>query len=728
MPQDTGTRSPVVPEPVTLAINESQDSLASDEPIADASQDLLGRVSFARALARTVERAPHRSGFVIAVTGAWGDGKTSVLNMAVAELRERKSVEIVRFNPWLFSGTEDLLSRFFSELAAQLPDDGGPLKAVSGGLRRYAQVVAPFRSLPWVGGTLQATGEIAHGAAGLIAPTADSAHQRAKELRGALRRLEKPIMITVDDIDRLRADEVADVMRLVRLVGDFPNLVYVLAFERERVEEALGGGPDRRAAGQGYLEKIVQAIFEMPALQPEALQRVLLQAISDAVGDVDRLTFSRDAYVSVYAQGLRGLFASLRDVRRFGNALPAAIELIGDEVELSDVLALEALRLLEPEVFAAIAASPDALTMVSVRGFGNHDVALETLHRDAVTQLLQDARRPSPVRKLITELFPAARRHLGGSHYGESWQASWRRERRVATREILDIYLAGGLPPGALPNSTVRELLEALDDRARLDELLSGLDGGVLERLFARLEDYEGRFETEHPETAIGALLDVAGRLRTGRQAVSDVGADIALTRLLLRILRGRPPEEVERAVAAVETDSLWGRYELVLMVGYVEGAGHRMVSDEAAGAFERALTADILSAPAELLRAERDVAALMGLAYRVEAAGLRSRLTEWTQDPRFLIALLRSATLESVASTAGRADVRHRYQLSWPRLADMAGQGILADRVRAAASALGEVELDEIERQVFEQAQRYADDPELADEHIGGWGTTFDD
>lgn len=466
----------------------------------------------------------------------------------------------------------------------------------------------------------------------------------------------------------------------------------------------------------------------MPAVAPDARDEVLVEAMNEAVGDLGRLTFSQDAFANIYAHGLRRLFGSLRDVRRFSNVLPATVELIRDEVELSDVLALEALRLLEPEVFALIDAHPEALTSTGDRGLGRADASEQARHKQVVEELLASARRPEPVTELINELFPSARRHMGGTTYGEGWEGRWRRERRVAARETLDIYLARGLPRGALPTALVRRFMAALDQRDTLAALLADLDGDALELLFKRLEDYEGQFETQHPEIAIGALLDVSDRLRTGRRGLFDAGADIALTRVLLRILRGRDPQEVARAVAAVQTVWLWGRYELVLMVGYVEGAGHRMVSEPAAGDLEHALVDELLAASAERLRGERDVAALLGMAWRLDPDALRPRLSEWLQDTKFLIALLRSATLESLATTAGRAGVRRRYQLNWPALARMAGQDRLAQAVHRHGAELEAMQLDEVERQVLEQARRYADDPSLADAHLRRWGTSSDD
>mgnify|MGYP001067267550 CR=1 FL=1 len=61
-----------------------------------------------------------------------------------------------------------------------------------------------------------------------------------KRIEDALRKTGRRIVVFVDDIDRLDADEIRVVFKMVRLVADFPNVTYLLAFDRPRVEEALG--------------------------------------------------------------------------------------------------------------------------------------------------------------------------------------------------------------------------------------------------------------------------------------------------------------------------------------------------------------------------------------------------------------------------------------------------------------------------------------------------------
>jgi len=198
----------------------------------------------------------------------------------------------------------------------------------------------------------------------------------------------------------------------------------------------------------------------------------------------------------------------------------------------------------------------------------------------------------------------------------------------------LDVFLTRGLERGAVRQSLIRHLLAGLADRTALDALIADLDGAALEELLRRLEDYERHLETAHPEHLIGALLQRSGLLRTGRKDLYDGGANIVMGRALLRMLRGRDPDEVERVVRAVRSDSLWGRYELVLLVGHVEGAGHRLVSDAAGKALERQLVDDVMAASAQRLSVERDVAAMLGMAQWTDHDRLRERLDDWLGDP----------------------------------------------------------------------------------------------
>ena len=94
-------------------------SVRVDNPITNPSDDVLGRRDAAKSFAQSVLRLDASEGAVVGVFGPWGSGKTSFLHLVRHEL-EGESAHILDFNPWLFSGTAQLVERFFSELSSQI--------------------------------------------------------------------------------------------------------------------------------------------------------------------------------------------------------------------------------------------------------------------------------------------------------------------------------------------------------------------------------------------------------------------------------------------------------------------------------------------------------------------------------------------------------------------------------------------------------------------------------
>lgn len=56
------------------------------------------------------------TGVTVGLTGPWGTGKSSLLNMVENEIRDSFPNSVcVRFNPWLVGDHKELIGQFFSE-------------------------------------------------------------------------------------------------------------------------------------------------------------------------------------------------------------------------------------------------------------------------------------------------------------------------------------------------------------------------------------------------------------------------------------------------------------------------------------------------------------------------------------------------------------------------------------------------------------------------------------
>src|SRR5688500_19334776 len=102
-----------VPKSETAKSAERSWTFSAARPISGRKEDRFKRSSFADALARQLLALPKDDSFVLGLTGPWGSGKTSVLRMVEEAVANKPEVVVLKFNPWLFSGTEHLVAHFF---------------------------------------------------------------------------------------------------------------------------------------------------------------------------------------------------------------------------------------------------------------------------------------------------------------------------------------------------------------------------------------------------------------------------------------------------------------------------------------------------------------------------------------------------------------------------------------------------------------------------------------
>lgn len=130
------------------------------------------------------------------------------------------------------------------------------------------QLAGDFSALPpvkWGGKALKAGGEFF----GKEEPVSLSASK--DKLVHALRELGQTIIVTIDDVDRLEPREAFEVLRLVRSVADFPNVIYLLCYDSKVLAESVqhtAGVQD----GRHFLEKIVQLTVIVPTPEPFQLR------------------------------------------------------------------------------------------------------------------------------------------------------------------------------------------------------------------------------------------------------------------------------------------------------------------------------------------------------------------------------------------------------------------------------------------------------------------------
>ena len=694
-------------------MNSNQDASASkyfdaDRPIKYREQDRLGRRSFAEAIARQVRAVPAEHGFTIAVVGEWGSGKTSILNMVAETLNDDvDAVAVLRFNPWLFSSADDLVARFFRELSAQLGQNRSErLKDVAKALSSLGQSLAPLS--PVTGTT---------GVANLFTKLTDhwtkppSLLDERDHLRQALAESDLRVVVLVDDIDRLEVGETREIMRLVRLTSDLPNVVFLLAFDRRHVARSLG---ENEIEGRPYLDKIVQVSYDLPNVCEAILPGMLLPWLDELMQGRDLARLDREVWGRVLYDVIKPLLGNLRDVKRYLYSIPVTLDTIGQEVALADLLGLEALRILRPSLFDELRAHAECLvhSESESRLWMNEEVRNKEIGEE-LSAMLERAEAERRILNSVFEiLFPATQGFLSLSSYGSDWIANWRKERRVACEEVLRIYLQAGLDEGTIPSRELQDLVKALTDEKKLTRLLDALDEQRFEAALERLEDYERDFPVEAVPTAIPVLVNQMWRLSDHSTGMLGLSPRFKVTRVVYRLMkRVKNPEDLMNSLSTMlgKVETLSGRLRLVEMVGHRESVGHKLISEDHAKKLEDQLVSRLKSATGKQLVDEWD---LFTLSFRTldwlegeDKIRLAARLREHFVEDGFVLTVFRTAV------NYAHFNEHTEKRLFWDELVEVFGEGI--------ADAVNRLIRSSLCRNLSEDDQ---DTIKLAKEYASGW------
>ena len=618
--------------------------------------------------------------------GPWGSGKTSFVNLVRPHLK-KAGIEILDFNPWMFSGTEQLVESFFVELSAQLRGrDRRRFYELGKSLTRYGEIFSGMRwgwlpvAGPWIDRVRLAMKLLVN----LPDLRKEGIAERRDKVKKALTALGTPLVVVVDDIDRLTTPEIRAVFKLVRLTANFPNVIYITAFDRERVEKALTESTGIR--GRDYLEKILQWDIDLPEIPEEVMISQITHAIDGALSGIENAgPFDEERWPDVFHDVVRPPIRNIRHVRRYAIAIRGTVQALNGRVNLVDVLALEAIRMSLPGVFSALHKSIPSLTTTSTRS------ALEdpSSRENQINELIETAApdHKGVARQLIFHLFPAAQQHVGGLNHGADFKDAWLQERRVADEDFMRLYLERVPNKGSQASTAAEQAWGHMADREAFDNYLRILPADRRQDVIAGLEVYEDQFSPEHVVPGSIVLLNLLPEMPDLQRGFFDLEPRHAVRRVVYRLVRKlESPDRIEDAVRCIlsQIEQLSAKWELIMLVGHQKNIGHELVSERAAQQFEGIWREEVRSAPAESLAKEKCLLRTF-VSVKQESRPDEPPL-EVPDSPRVTRALLESArtlTREAVGRIVHRS-----FRMEWDELVDVYGdEDILRGRIEKLKS-----------------------------------------
>lgn len=303
------------------------------------------------------QRAVQQGAFTILINERYGTGKTSFMRQLEDRLSEKK-ITCLSFKPWSADSQEHITSLFLSELSAAIHSYDED-RALSKLINDYSDLItgAPRNVLNLLKKRVTRS---------------TSLSSQFNKITVELKKLERPIVVFIDDVDRLNYLELESVLKLVRDTADFPNLFYIVAADKKVISSTIsnsrGGDPEE------FFKKFFNFEMLFPAddgyLKTDLhnrLEQILHQYFPGLLAANSILDwFDHYKYFHI-------VFRNHRDIIRYLNLLSFSLDAVKayslvEEFNILDYARLVLLEFLDPEIYKLFRDYPESILLDAAEG------------------------------------------------------------------------------------------------------------------------------------------------------------------------------------------------------------------------------------------------------------------------------------------------------------------------------------------------------------------------
>lgn len=377
--------------------------------------------------------------FAIGISGDWGSGKTTFMNQLYSNLKGcDATISLIKFEPWRNDSPNTILRAFFNQLQNELQKY---TTTIPNHIKEYLLNLLSENS--------DSISKVVRNTKDLLfhSDKEDSYEKLKKELKGTRHKT----VIFIDDIDRLNADEIREVFRLIRNTANFPYIQFIVTYDKKYIISTLKAegmeNPSR------YMEKIFNMEFSLPKFENRVICHELSKRIKETIKDIDPdreevyiddlIYMTNESTHIIMSYIIPQILPTARDVIRYNNSFKTLLLAYKQqncirEINLRDLICLELIRYGSPELYNTLSRYPLSL----LKNENNR------LKIDEKSDCYQELKKNVPIRRLVDCLFKS----FGNNQY------------RISQLRCFNNYFMGRMDRYMLSDIEFYELLNMEED------------------------------------------------------------------------------------------------------------------------------------------------------------------------------------------------------------------------------------------------------------------------
>lgn len=272
----------------------------------------------------------------------------AIFKKSIYDLFKKEDFIKIYFEPWNYTSKEKILEEFFRQLTMGIDNQGDTScwKNLAKQISAYAKLISNV-DVSFIEDFFQDKNVVS----------------LKENISSKLHCCDEKVIIIIDDIDRLLPDEILLIFQTVKLIANFPNIIYILAFDKDKVcrdiEHKYG------INGEEYIKKIVQIEKNLPIISQDILECKFIKFINEVTSE--NVHKDENNIRKLYKIALEGKYINnIRDLNRFFNSFKFTYSAFKNEkINIFDLVAITAIETFESSLYYFIRKHKFALCSLS---------------------------------------------------------------------------------------------------------------------------------------------------------------------------------------------------------------------------------------------------------------------------------------------------------------------------------------------------------------------------
>ena len=304
----------------------------------------------------------------------------------------------------------------------------------------------------------------------------------------------------------------------MHITASFKNICYILAFDDKMVASALieryGKDKNDIDAGYDFLEKIIQIPIKSPQIPRLALLELFETEVLKAISDSE-ISFTKRMLQPFWQIVLNDLYVSIttpRICKRYSNVIRFATTVLKGEINLGDLLLIEAIRIFYPQLYDAIK-NNQKLFLVATEILESEESLSKRTH-DIINKLIKPYtdREKVSVKSIISYLFPKTKAFIDGMHISTPTDEQWYKEKRIASENYFQRYFSYSISKDDVSDNTIENFIISipeLDLNDIIRELRSIIDNKNVNKVLFKLIQHKNKVQNDNALKLSKAISEI---------------------------------------------------------------------------------------------------------------------------------------------------------------------------------------------------------------------------